>query len=169
ELLRIRAVAHRRLVDPDRRELLRGRAAGGFVAPQADLRLDPRRPNGAAVARFGLLAVDIRRQPEAGEDVRPPAVDVEEQLLLEEARERLVDVAADPVEPDDVELTIFHPDAAGEAVARVALRLHIEDEAARLAEELAPHELEVVPLAIEQPPVRRAHRRKPVRLELRRE
>ena len=157
---RIGAILHRRLVDLNRGELLLRPRAFQVVAPEAHLGLHLRQPRKGqlVVGRVRFLAIHVGRQPQSRERVHAPAVDVERDLLAEEARERVVDVPADAVEPHDVVVAILHPDASGEAIGLLALRFQIEHEAARLAEKLAADEREVVPLPVQEPPVRHGHR-----------
>ncbi len=61
-----------------------------------------------------------------------------------------------------MELAILNPDAPGEATFGPVARCDVEDERPRFAEELAPHEGEVVPRGGQACPVRRRHRRETV-------
>ena len=161
QLLRLLGVvADRRLVDRDRGEFLCRLGALQVVAPQPHLALDLR-------AFLGMLfRVDIRRQPEGRLHVGAPAVDVEPELFP-----RLRDAgkaADDAVEPDDVEVAVFDPEASGKAVGDGAARSDVQHQAADFAEELTPQEREIVALVVQQPPVGHRHGGEAFELERRR-
>src|SRR5579864_4362225 len=96
-----------------------------------------------SVAEITFLAVDVGRHPVARNQVKAPAVKVEEVSV---ARMRLIKTA----QAHNVVILVFHPNSAKEAAFTGALfGGHGEDDAADVTKELAAQVLEIVGLAIE--------------------
>src|SRR5580693_6756185 len=90
-----------------------------------------------------LFDVDVRRQPHIGLQIKTPAVEVEVIRVIGMS-------GIGPVEADNIEVAVFHPDSAGKQPFRRFLsRLDVYNDAARFAKKLAPYKTEMVIVLLE--------------------
>src|SRR5262249_26826883 len=95
------------------------------------------------VVKFAFLAIDEGGQPETGLQVGAPAIKMEIPAGVPIA-------AVSAVEPYDVVILVFHPDASEEAAfSSLFQRRHVEHQAADFTEKLLPHVIELVVLLVE--------------------
>ena len=100
-----------------------------------------------------VLDIHRRRRPHSRLHVHTPAVEVK---IVVGFVVWIADVGT--VEPDDVAVLVLDPDAPEETPRASLLRAHIEDPCAHRAQELAPHEGEVVVLLVEPARIDEHHR-----------
>src|SRR5437667_10985412 len=94
--------------------------------------------HGPLVAHAAFFAVNERREPEVFPDVGAPTVEIE--VVAGQRRP-----AIRAVETHDVKILILHPDASDEASFILpAYRIDVKNQAAHLAQKLAPHILQPV-------------------------
>ena len=95
----------------------------------------------ASTFQIRFFDEDVRRQPQAGLKVQPPAVKM--QVIAVAGMRRIC-----PVEADNVVVTVFHPDPAQEPSAHAVLGLNVDHNAAHLPKELLTYKFEVVVLLL---------------------
>src|SRR5579883_11538 len=146
-------------LDENLAELLFLGVAVQVVAPEAGLGLEIELL-GNGVVQILFLRVDEGRQPQAGLHVGAPAIEVEIPACVAVA-------GVGAVEANDVEVLIFHPDAAEEAAAVVLFeRGHVENEAANFAQEFAANVVELIVRTVEAVGVEEDHLQEAVGEEL---
>ena len=98
---------------------------------------------GNGVVHVAFLAVNERRQPHTGLHVGAPTVKVEVPAGMPAA-------TVSAIEPNDVVVLIFDPDAPQEAaLAGLFHRRNVENQAAHFTKKLAPHVIELIVVLVE--------------------
>src|SRR5579863_2667307 len=91
----------------------------------------------------GFFAIDIGRQPDSWLRVHAPTVKMKIGVVV-----RLVGISA--VEPNDVEVMVFNPNASCErSLGRFLSGLHVNHNTSHLSQELLSHKREVVIVLLE--------------------
>src|SRR5712664_501246 len=131
------------------------------IAPEARLRLKVELFR-QIVVHVLFFAVHEGRHPHTRLHIRTPAVKVEPPAGMSVA-------AVCAVEPHNIEILVFHPDAAEKpALAALFLWGDVKYQAAHFAEEFAAHVVELVVLFVESVGVEENHLQEAVRHKLQR-
>src|SRR6267143_4025066 len=131
------------------------------IAPEARLRLKVELFR-QIVVHVLFFAVHEGRHPHTRLHIRAPAVKVEPPAGMSVA-------AVCAVEPHNIEILVFHPDAAKKtALAALLLWRDVKHQAAHFAEEFAAHIVKLVVLFVESVGVEKNHLQEAIRHKLQR-